>query len=153
MFPLSRWERVVCTARALPSFIHLLDRYANEKGSKVSGRVEQMWDLTSRSKHCSTSVVVIQAGDGKFIWYWDNGGLFEAGGDCRLIQGEVNTSACWPSHPLRTWPGMPSGPVDFCGFSLLRTLLTYAMVKDRVQSYLSSASLTIGIVLLISNQE
>jgi len=33
--------------------------------------------------------VVIQAGDGRFVRYGDNGGLFEAGGDCRLVQGEV----------------------------------------------------------------
>jgi len=33
--------------------------------------------------------VIIQTGDGRFIWYGDNGGLFEAGGDCRLVQREV----------------------------------------------------------------
>jgi len=35
-----------------------------------------------------TVAVVIQAGDGRFLRY-GNCGLFEAGGDCRLVQGEV----------------------------------------------------------------
>ena len=57
-------------------------------------RVEQMWVWASRYKqhdngdHCSR-VLVLQEGDGSFLWYWDSGGLFEAGGDCRLVQGEV----------------------------------------------------------------
>jgi len=49
-----------------------------------------------------------QAGEGRFFCYGDNGGLFEAGGDCRLVQGEVAGRA----QPLRARPGMPPGPGD-----------------------------------------
>ena len=65
---------------------------------------------------------------------------------------EVNTSASWSAHSLRTQPGMPSCPGHFRGFILLRALLTSAVVRDRMQSSWSSASLAVGVVLLASNQ-
>ena len=51
VFPLSRWERAVCTVRAMMSSVDLLGRYAHWRGSKVTGREEQMWVLANRSKH------------------------------------------------------------------------------------------------------
>jgi len=48
---------VVCTARAMVSSLDLLGRYANSRGSKVSGSVEQVWVLTSLSKHFIMMVV------------------------------------------------------------------------------------------------
>src|SRR4029434_999214 len=47
---------------------------------------------------------------------------------------EVNTSASWSAHPLRTRPGTPSGPDDFRGFTLWSSRLTSAIVRDRMQS-------------------
>jgi len=47
---------------------------------------------------------------------------------------------------------MPSGLEYFRGFILFRALLTSAMVKDRVLSSWSSASLAVGMVLFISNR-
>jgi len=47
-----------------------------------------------------------QAGDGRFLWYRER------------LNIEVNTSTSWSAHPLRTQPGMPSGPGDFCGFTV-----------------------------------
>jgi len=60
----------------------------------------------------------------------------------------VNTSASWSTHPVRTRPEMLSGPGDFHGLILLRALITSAVVRDRVQSSWSSASLAVGMVLL-----
>ena len=62
---------------------------------------------------------------------------------------EVNTSASWSAHPL-TLLGILSGPGDFCEFTLLRAILM-SVVRDRVASS-SSASLTVGMVLLTSNR-
>jgi len=64
---------------------------------------------------------------------------------------EVNTSASWSVHTLRTRPGMPSGPGDFLGFTLLRAILTSAVVRDRVLLSWSSPRLAVGMVLLTSN--
>jgi len=36
----------------------------------------------------------------------------------RYMNIEVNASASWSAHTLRTRPAMPSGPGDFCGFTL-----------------------------------
>jgi len=48
---------------------------------------------------------------------------------------EVNTSAIWSAHSLRTRPGMPPGPGNFCGFILLRALLTSSVAVVLVLSY------------------
>ena len=61
---------------------------------------------------------------------------------------EVNTSTNWLVHT----PGMPSGPGDFTGFTLLKALLTSALHRHRVQSSWSSASLAIGMTLLASKR-
>ena len=47
------------------------------------GREERKWDLTNHSKLQSFRH------DGRFLQYRDNGCLFEAGVDCRRVQGEV----------------------------------------------------------------
>ena len=65
---------------------------------------------------------------------------------------EVNTSASWSEHPLRTWPGPPSGPDDFRGFTLWSSRLTSATVRDRVQSSRSKgifAVLSVNVKLII----
>ena len=105
VFPLSRWERAVCTVRAMMSSVDLLGRYAHWRGSKVTGREEQMWVLTN----CSKRFAVI-AGLYSFrqmtSWYRNDGWL----------NIEVNISASWLAHTLRTQPRMPSGPGDFREF-------------------------------------
>ena len=52
---------------------------------------------------------------------------------------EVKTSTSWSALPLRTRPGMPSGPDDFRGFTFLKALLTSSVVSDRVHWSWSSA--------------
>ena len=51
VFLLSRWERAVWSAIEIASSVDLLGQYANWSGSRVSGRVEVIWSLTSLSKH------------------------------------------------------------------------------------------------------
>ena len=101
------------------------------------GREEQMWVLTN----CSKRFAVI-AGLYSFrqmtSWYRNDGWL----------NIEVNISASWLAHTLRTQPRMPSGPADFRRFTLLKALLTSAVDRDRVQSSCSSASLRNGVAHL-----
>ena len=126
----------MCTVRVMASAVDLLGRCANWR-SKVLGREEQMWVLTN----CSKRFAVI-AGLYSFrqmtSWYRNDGWL----------NIEVNISASWLAHTLRTQPRMPSGPADFRRFTLLKALLTSAVDRDRVQSSCSSASLRNGVAHL-----
>ena len=47
----SRWVRAEWRAVEMASSVERLDRYANWKGSRVGGRADLMWCMTSRSKH------------------------------------------------------------------------------------------------------
>ena len=51
VFILSRWDRAVCSAMAIASSLDLLGRYENCSRSRVSDKVEEIWSLTSLSKH------------------------------------------------------------------------------------------------------
>ena len=82
--------------RAMASSVDLLDRYANCIGSRVGDSEEQMKDLTSLSKHfnydrgqCYRAIVI----HADVLGHRDDGGPFEAGGEYRQAEGEVEDVA------------------------------------------------------------
>ncbi len=87
----------MCRVKAIASSVEWLLRYANCSGSSEAGSTEQMCSLTSFSKHLlkggqSNGPPVIQACDFIFLRYGHNGGFFEACGNHRQREGQIENN-------------------------------------------------------------
>ncbi len=102
MFLFSRWERAVCRVKAIALSMERLLRYANCSGSSEAGSTEQVWSLMSLSKHllkrCQSNGpphVIL------FLQYGHNGGFFEAWGNHRQREGQIeNVCENLPPPPI-----------------------------------------------------
>ncbi len=78
---------------------------------------------------------VIQACDFIFLRYGQDGGFFEACGNHRQREGQIENICknpkSWKAHALSTRPGIPSGPT---------ALRMFTRLKDRVTSATESVS-------------